>query len=293
MTDKGILFVHAHPDDESIGNGATMAKYVSEGARVSLVTCTAGEEGEVIVPDLAHIAAAHEDRLGPVRQVELARAMSALDVTDHRFLGGFGTYRDSGMMGTEPNNRPDCFWQADLLEAAKHLVAVIREVRPQVLVTYDDFGGYGHPDHIKAHRVAMYAYVLAGTASFAPELGESWSISKVYWNASPRSEMQAGIDAMKAAGISNEFTEMNLEEFQFLCDDNLVAAEINAVGFAQAKLAALDEHKTQLDINSGFFAAFSHMGDRALGTEFYRLVAAPTGYEIAPGTRETDLFAGI
>ena len=157
-----LLFVHAHPDDESIGTGATMAKYAAEGAHVTLVTCTLGELGEIIPPSLAHLAADREDRLGEYRIGELDAACAALGVTDHRFLGGPGRWSDSGMMGTEGNDDPRCFWRADVDEAARALLDVIDEVRPQVLVTYDANGFYGHPDHIQAHRVAWRACELAG-----------------------------------------------------------------------------------------------------------------------------------
>ena len=141
-TGKRLLLVHAHPDDETINNGATMAKYVSEGVAVTLITCTRGEEGEVLVPELAHLASNATDALGTHRESELANAMKALGVTDFRFLGAPHTkFRDSGMMGTEQNDRPDVFWKANLDEAAAELVKVILEVKPQVLVTYDEFGG--------------------------------------------------------------------------------------------------------------------------------------------------------
>src|SRR4051794_24596655 len=140
-----MLLVHAHPDDESITTGATMAKYVAEGAHVALVTCTLGEEGEVLVPELAHLAADKEDGLGQYRIGELDAAMRALGVTDHRFLGGPGRFRDSGMMGEPTNERPDSFWQADPQSAVAELVGVIREVRPQVVVTYNEIGGVGPP----------------------------------------------------------------------------------------------------------------------------------------------------
>lgn len=158
---RRLLLVHAHPDDESINNGATMAKYAAEGAHVTLITCTLGERGEVIPPALRHLSGAG---LAEERERELTAAMKALGVTDHGFLGGSGRYRDSGMMGTSDNDDPSCFWRADVDEAAGHLVEVIREVRPQVLVTYDPDGGYGHPDHIQAHRVAMRAAELAAAA---------------------------------------------------------------------------------------------------------------------------------
>jgi N-acetyl-1-D-myo-inositol-2-amino-2-deoxy-alpha-D-glucopyranoside deacetylase len=160
--DRSLLLVHAHPDDESIGTGATMAKYVAEGARVTLVTCTLGELGEIIPPELAHLAADREDRLGEYRIGELDAACAALGLTDHRFLGGPGRWRDSGMIGTPGNDDPRCFWRAGLDEAAAALLEVIREVRPQVMISYDDNGGYGHPDHIQAHRVAGRAFQLAG-----------------------------------------------------------------------------------------------------------------------------------
>ncbi|MDQ6688227.1 MAG: N-acetyl-1-D-myo-inositol-2-amino-2-deoxy-alpha-D-glucopyranoside deacetylase, partial [Actinomycetota bacterium] len=162
--ERHLLFVHAHPDDESIGSGATMAKYVAEGTGVTLVTCTGGEEGEILVPELGHLASDKDDGLAEHRRGELAQAMKALGVTDHRYLGGFGKYRDSGMAWHEDghavageNIHEKAFWIADLTEAANDLVEVIREVRPQVLLTYDQFGGYGHPDHIQAHRVSTYA----------------------------------------------------------------------------------------------------------------------------------------
>ena len=121
----GLLLVHAHPDDESIGTGATMARYAAAGVPVTLVTCTLGELGEVIPPELAHLAADREDRLGEYRIGELAAACAALGVTDHRFLGGPGRWRDSGMMGLPSNDDPRCFWQADLDEAAAALAAIV------------------------------------------------------------------------------------------------------------------------------------------------------------------------
>src|ERR1700756_5634478 len=180
---RSLLLVHAHPDDESIGTGATMAKYAAEGARVTLVTCTLGELGEIIPPDLRP---RFPDELGQHRIVELDRACAALGVTDHRFLGGAGRWRDSGMMGTPSNDWPGSFWQADVDEAAGELLAVIREVRPQVLVTYDADGFYGHPDHIQAHRVAWRAFELA-----------DGQVGKFYATAMPRSVLAAGVEAMR------------------------------------------------------------------------------------------------
>jgi len=289
-----MLLVHAHPDDETIGSGATMARYLSEGAQVTLVTCTSGEEGEVLVPELANLASSADDQLGPHRQQELARAMERLGVTDHRFLGGPGRYRDSGMVGTPPNERADSFWQADLKTAADDLVAVIREVRPQVLVTYDDFGGYGHPDHIKAHRVAMYGAALAATPSYRLDLGEPWDIAKIYWTALPKSWVQRGIDALVAAGGSGFFGVESADDLPFIVDDSVVSTVIDGRNFVDQKVAALREHATQVDDTGPFFALSETLGSEALGVEFYRIAKGHLVTDILDEQgRETDLFAGV
>src|ERR671921_1686898 len=214
--DQRLLLVHAHPDDESIGQGATMASYVAMGRGVTLITCTGGEMGEILVPELEHLAADREDGLGEHRKGELATAMKELGVTDHRFLGGFGTYRDSGMAWHEdgyaiPGDdiHENAFWHADLREAADHLVAIIREVRPQVLVTYDQFGNYGHPDHIQAHRVATYATALAAVRSYRPELGEPWDVAKIYWTAMSESRFRASLRTLREAGDTTTFEGMD------------------------------------------------------------------------------------
>ncbi len=284
--------MHAHPDDECIGTGATMARYVAEGVQVTLVTCTLGEEGEVLLPDLAHLASDKEDALGAHRQTELAAAMAELGVTDHRLLGGPGRFRDSGMMGTPPNDRPDSFWRADLLEAATELVRVIREVRPQVVVTYDDFGGYGHPDHIQAHRVTHYAITLAASPTFRAELGAPWSVSKVYWTAFPRSIVIAGIEAMKAQGHDDGFAAMDPDDLPFACDDALVTTAVCAPDFLDRKMAALRAHGTQVSVDGGFFALADNVGSEAFGTEYYRLAQGQPG-PLGPDGREADLFAGL
>ena len=212
MTDHRMLLVHAHPDDECINNGATMARYVDEGVGVTLVTCTAGEMGEVLVPELAHLAYEEEGGLGEHRRGELDEAMKVLGVTDHRFLGGFGRFHDSGMAWHEDGHAiaaeeiPDnAFWTTDLIEAADELVKVIREVRPQVLVTYDQFGGYGHPDHIQAHRVAMYAAQLAAVPSYRLDLGEPHDIAKVYWTAMSESRMRENLRQLRESGDTETF----------------------------------------------------------------------------------------
>ncbi len=290
--DHRLLLVHAHPDDETIGTGAVMAKYVTEGVQVTLVTCTLGEEGEVLVPDLQHLAADQNDTLGEHRIGELADAMAILGVSDHRFLGGAGKYRDSGMMGVPSNDRDDCFWRADLLAAACDLVQVIREVRPQVVVTYDDFGGYGHPDHIQAHRVTHYAVALAESPSFRPDLGAAWGVSKVYWTAFPRSVIREGIMTLREVDSDNEFAAMDPDDLPFACDDELITTAVEATEFLDTKMTALAAHKTQVTVDGGFFALSNNLGSQAMGTEYFRLVRGTPVPATREG-RERDLFAGI
>jgi N-acetyl-1-D-myo-inositol-2-amino-2-deoxy-alpha-D-glucopyranoside deacetylase len=287
---QSILFVHAHPDDETIVNGATMAKYVSEGAHVALVTCTLGEEGEVLVPELAHLAADREDRLGLHRITELAAAMRELGVTDHRFLGGPGRFRDSGMMGTSANQRPDCFWQADVDEAAALLVPFVRELRPQVLVTYNEIGGYGHPDHIQAHRVAMRAAQLAADPGFGDRAGEPHEVRKIYWNTLPRSVIQAGIEALRAEGQSTGFAAVeSADDLPFVADDDTVTAIVHAEEYADRKAAAMRAHATQITVDGPFFALSNSLGQQVMGVEHYQLVHGEAGSD----KPEADLFAGL
>ncbi|MET8951750.1 N-acetyl-1-D-myo-inositol-2-amino-2-deoxy-alpha-D-glucopyranoside deacetylase [Streptomyces sp. NPDC004393] len=289
LPDRRLLLVHAHPDDESINNGATMARYAAEGARVTLVTCTLGEEGEVIPPELAHLAPDRDDALGPYRAGELAAAMKELGVTDHRFLGGPGRYRDSGMMGAPQNRRPGAFWSADLDEAAGHLVAVVREVRPQVLVTYDPNGGYGHPDHIQAHRVAVRAAELAADPGFRPELGAVWDIPKVYWNRTPRSVATSAFARLGEALGSTPFARAALlDDVPGVVDDPMVTTEIDGTDFAAAKAAAMRAHATQIEVAQPWFALSNALAQPLFTTEYYELARGERG-----GERETDLFEGV
>jgi N-acetyl-1-D-myo-inositol-2-amino-2-deoxy-alpha-D-glucopyranoside deacetylase len=219
--------------------------------------------------------------------------MKVFGVTDHRFLGGAGRWRDSGMMGEPSNDRADCFWRADLLEAAAELVSVIRETRPQVLVTYDSFGGYGHPDHIQAHRVATYAADLAGAPAFRPDLGEAWAITKVYWQALPRSYVSRGIDALIASGQSGFFGVESADELPFLTPDELVTTHLGAPELEPVKMAALREHATQVTPEHGFFQMAALIGPDALGNEFFSLVRGELGPDVDADGREVDLFSGV
>ncbi|MFD7261057.1 N-acetyl-1-D-myo-inositol-2-amino-2-deoxy-alpha-D-glucopyranoside deacetylase [Streptomyces sp. NPDC059874] len=290
---RRLLLVHAHPDDESINNGVTMAKYAAEGAHVTLVTCTLGEEGEVIPPGLAHLAADRDDALGAHRVGELADAMAELGVTDHRFLGGPGRFRDSGMMGAPQNDRPGAFWSADVDEAAAYLVEVIREVRPQVLVTYDPNGGYGHPDHIQAHRVATRAAELAAEGAYRRDLGEPHEIAKVYWNRVPLSAVEEGFAELRATGAESPFPGIaEPQDVPGVVPDERITAEIEAPQeYAAAKAAAMRAHATQIAVDGPFFALSNDLAQPLFTREYYELVAGEPG--AAAGEREHDLFAGV
>jgi N-acetyl-1-D-myo-inositol-2-amino-2-deoxy-alpha-D-glucopyranoside deacetylase len=237
---RRLLLVHAHPDDESIGTGATMAKYAAEGARVTLVTCTLGELGEIIPPSLAYLAEGDGAGLGEYRIGELTAACAALGVADHRFLGGPGRWRDSGMMDTPGNDDPRCFWRADVDTAARALLDVIAEVRPQVLVTYDANGFYGHPDHIQAHRVAWRAFELS--------------------------------TALSACGLTKFYATAARDSGQ-------ITTEIDAEAYFGRKLDAMRAHATQIALDSPFFALSNGVRQRASGTEYYTLLAGPRASE--------------
>ncbi|HET6479812.1 MAG TPA: N-acetyl-1-D-myo-inositol-2-amino-2-deoxy-alpha-D-glucopyranoside deacetylase [Actinoplanes sp.] len=287
MTDalptRRLLLVHAHPDDEVTGTGATMAHYIASGAHVTLVTCTLGEEGEIHVPELAQLEAAQADQLGGYRMVELSRACAALGVTDHRFLGGAGRYRDSGMMGLPTNEHPRAFWQADLDEAAAHLVEVIREIRPQVMITYDPNGFYGHPDHIQAHRVAMRAAELAGADG--PE--------KIYWTAMPLSVLRDGMEAFRELS-DNPFAGVeDVKDLPFAHEDDEIAACIDGTDYYQQKVAAMRAHATQIPDNSWLYGIAGDFGGEFMGVEYFTIAKGERGPGQGSNNWESDLFGGL
>ncbi|MFF8402389.1 N-acetyl-1-D-myo-inositol-2-amino-2-deoxy-alpha-D-glucopyranoside deacetylase [Streptomyces sp. NPDC014846] len=274
---RRLLLVHAHPDDESINNGATMARYAAEGAHVTLVTCTLGERGEVIPPELRHLTG---PALGAHRRGELAAALRALGVEDGRLLGGAGRYGDSGMMGIPDNEDPGCFWQAGVDEAAGRLAEVILEVRPQVVVTYDDQGGYGHPDHIQAHRVAMRAVDLAA------ERGHR--VDRVYWNRVPRSVAEAAFSRLQDELSVLPFDKSaSVDDVPGVVDDERITTTIDGGAHAAAKAAAMRAHATQIDVAEPYFALSNELAQPLFTTEYYELVRGP-----ARGAG-TDLFGGL
>ena len=299
-----LLFVHAHPDDETINHGASMARYAAAGTHVTLVTCTRGEEGEIIPAELAHLASDRDDTLGDHRVGELADAMSALGVHDYRFLDQCGAdggralrYRDSGMAwgpeGTAvpaPDTKPGAFALSDLDEAAGRLADVVREVRPLALATYDPGGGYGHPDHVMAHRVAMRAVELAASGSGdAP----GWDVPKVYWACVPEGVMRSTLRRLAEAG-ENPFEGMSADGPlpSMVVADDLVTTAVDGAQYVDAKAAAMRAHATQINVEGPFFALSNGVGQPLAGMEWYRLVkGSPAGPFDADG-RETDLLAG-
>lgn len=292
---RRILLSHAHPDDESCATGGTIAKYVAEGAHVTVVTCTRGEQGKIAVAELAHLGADQQDRLGERRSAELRNALAALGAEDHRYLGGEGRYRDSGRMGGPSNHRPDAFWQADLDEAGGQLAEVLREVRPHVVVTYDPNGGYGHPDHIQTHRVTMRAIELASDRGAAVP-GESWDVPKLYWCAVPRELIRSELIALKREESNHPYmwVDTDLSEYpDGVHDDREITTELNISPHLEAKRQALAAHQTQLTVHDDMWVLASGRGMRIQDREWFILVGDTSGLGEGEHGWEDDLFAGI
>ncbi|WP_178378475.1 N-acetyl-1-D-myo-inositol-2-amino-2-deoxy-alpha-D-glucopyranoside deacetylase [Nocardiopsis flavescens] len=288
MTDRRLMMVHAHPDDESIVTGATLAKYAAEGAGVTLVTCTRGEEGEVIPAGLAHLAADRDDTLGDHRVGELDKACVSLGVRDHRFLGGPGRYRDSGMEGVPSNGRAGAFAGADAEEAAGLLAEVIREVRPHVLVSYDENGGYGHPDHVQAHRITRRACVKAAERAVP---GTPWQVRKLYAIAQPVSVIEASI--ARLGEEAGPFTPPRaVSDIARGTPDELVTTRIDATAHWASKALAMRSHATQITVDGARFALSNDIAQEIDAVEYYTLLLGP-GRRRPAGEFETDLFEGL
>jgi N-acetyl-1-D-myo-inositol-2-amino-2-deoxy-alpha-D-glucopyranoside deacetylase len=286
-----LLFVHAHPDDESLSNGATIAHYSARGAQVRVVTCTLGEEGEVIGDRWAELAADRADQLGGYRIGELTTALRALGVSAPIYLGGAGRWRDSGMRGS-PKRARQRFMDADEREAVGALVAIIRELRPHVVVTYDPNGGYGHPDHIHAHTVTTAAVAAAGNDDYP---GEPWAVPKFYWTVLAESAFETGWSALSREDLLPDWTIPPREEFSFGYTDSDIDAVVEADPDAHAaKVAALAAHATQVVVGpTGRACALSNnMALPIVAQEHYVLVAGSAGERDERGW-ETDLLAGL
>lgn len=286
-----LLFVHAHPDDETLTTGATIAHYAARGAEVRVVTCTLGEEGEVIGDRWALLAAERADQLGGYRIGELSSALRHLGLAAPVFLGGAGRWRDSGMAGTPPRQGAQRFVDADPDEAVGALVAIIREMRPHVVVTYDPNGGYGHPDHIQAHRITTAA-VEAAAASDGD--GDPWRVPKFYWTVVSREALGTGLQTLADADLPATWHRVDVGDLDFGFPEDRVTAVIEAPDSRTAKLSAMRAHATQVTVEpSG--CAFALSNDIALPlstTEHYVLVAGEAGERDHRGW-ETDLIAGV
>ena len=280
----GVLFVHAHPDDESMGTGGTIARLVAEGVRVDLVTCTDGAEGEVHDPTLDPDEA--RPRLAQIRAAELACSVDALGggAIHHHMLG----YRDSGMMGTEANAHPDSFWQSDLAEATRRLGEIVREARPAVIVSYDENGNYGHPDHINAARIAREAYQAS--------LAQPWAVSRFHEVAFVRERWFELMSAMEERGIvlpwdfgdeAGDPEESDAVEFGRADAD--VTTRVDVSAHADAKRRSMDCHKTQRQDLGWLLDLPPDLGDAAIGTEYY-VLRRLDGADVASTHRETSLL---
>jgi len=275
-----LLFVHAHPDDETLTTGGTIAHYISRGADVRVVTCTLGEEGEVIGERYAQLAVDHADQLGGYRIAELTRALAALGVDGPRFLGGPGHWRDSGMAGTSPRHHPR-FIDADLSEAGGLLAAVIDEFRPHVVVTYDPDGGYGHPDHIQTHRVTTAAVAAA-----------SWRVPRFYWTVMATSAMRTGLLTM--GDVPDGWTRVTIDEVPFGYPDDRIDVAVDAGDGLDAKVAALRAHATQVSVSAdGRACALSNNIALPILSEEHYILVSGDPVRSDDGSWETDLLAGL
>lgn len=276
---RTLLCVHPHPDDESIACGGVLARAVSEGHRAVVVTCTGGEAGE----NLAGIDLGEED-LPTHRRRELADALAALGVREHHWLG----YRDSGMLGTPENEHPDCFHRADPEEAAVRLAAIVREVRPDAVVSDDAAGTYGHPDHVMAHRVTVRAVDLAADPR-AEVPGAPWSVARRYVHTYGRGRMLEGHRALLEAGLPSAFGEDLEADAPFGTEDADITTVVDVGPWLATKRAALAAHRSQIGADSFFLNLPEALAERFFGVEEFVLEAGEPG-PLGEDGREHDLL---
>ncbi len=276
-----ILTVHAHPDDEASKGAGTIARYHAEGIRTVLVCCTGGEEGEILNPamDRPEIV----ENMQAVRRDELARATAIIGYDDVHMLG----YRDSGMPESDANFHPDCFAAAPLDEAVDRLVAILRTERPQVIVTYpEEQGGYKHPDHIRVWEITLPAVERAADAAYRPELGEAWSVAKVYYSMWSRARVQARHDAFLEHGLESPYDERWFERPD---QDHLITTRVSVEGFTHVRREGLLAHATQIDPDSAFWFGLPQEVDEAIHPVDDYLLAVGDDSRLP----EDDLFAGL
>lgn len=285
-----LLFVHAHPDDETLNNGATIAHYAALGAQVNVVTCTLGEEGEVIGERWAQLAVDHADQLGGYRISELSAALHLLGIGDPIFLGGAGRWRDSGMEGTERRSGTRRFVDSDDHEAVGVLVDILRQLRPHVVVTYDPNGGYGHPDHIRAHQITTAAVTAAAGHEYP---GEPWTVPKFYWTVLAASAVDATVREIDDHDLLPGWVLVSGAGELGYGDDQITAV-VDATAVLGAKVAALGAHATQVIVGptGRAFALSNNLALPISGLEHYILVDGKAGARDERGW-ETDLLAGL
>ncbi|MFE9785339.1 N-acetyl-1-D-myo-inositol-2-amino-2-deoxy-alpha-D-glucopyranoside deacetylase [Nocardia salmonicida] len=292
MTDTGgLLLVHAHPDDETLTTGGTIAHYRRRGVPVTVVTCTLGEEGEVIGEQWSRLIAAEADQLGGYRIGELTAALSALGVTEPRFLGGPGRWRDSGMAGTPSAANPRAFVHSGDA-AVGELVAVILELRPRVVVTYDPRGGYGHPDHIRAHEIT--------TAAVAAAAEQGWDVPKFYWTVTDADLLRQHTAALarrtvdELPGALPAGWRLPVEAELAAMSTSGVSTVVDVSDVVSAKRAAMRAHATQVTVapSGREFALSNNIALPVLPEEHFTLVRGTRGPVGADGF-EHDLFAGL
>lgn len=284
-----LLAVHAHPDDESSKGAATSAKYVADGAEVLVVSCTGGEAGDILNEQLSDAAKAraHRDMAG-FRRTEMAAAQAALGI-EHLWLG----YHDSGLPDTEQGEtvRPGTFATVPLPFSTEALVRVVRRFRPHVLVTYDENGGYPHPDHIRTHEVSVAAWHAAADPEQFPEAGPAWSVSKLYYERTmnPR-RFSAFYDALRERDPESPLVEQLGEWVARFADrPDLATTQVDVHEYFDARDAALRAHASQVPPDSPFFYWPNDLLAEVWPTEDYQLVEARVPTELP----ESDLFAGI
>jgi mycothiol S-conjugate amidase len=282
-----LLTIHAHPDDESSKGAGSVARYAAEGVYTVLVCCTGGEEGEILNPAMDRPEVRAD--LPGVRARELARAAEIIGYHETVMLG----YRDSGMPGSEANKDPRSFASADLDEAVGRLVAVIRRVRPQVIVTYgDDQQGYPHPDHLRVHDITQPAVMAAADPRAYPGSGEPWSVQKIYYTAWARSRMQATHAKFLELGMESPYDD---GWFAGPSQDHRITTSIDISAFADVRPQALQAHATQVDPTSKFWFGLPPEVARTVHPFDDYILAYSAAPELAPPPDhvEDDLFAGI
>jgi N-acetyl-1-D-myo-inositol-2-amino-2-deoxy-alpha-D-glucopyranoside deacetylase len=279
-----LLCVHPHPDDESIACGGVLARTAALGGRTVVVTCTGGEAGD----NLAGIDLGGED-LPTHRRREMAEAIAALGVDEHVWLG----YRDSGMAGTTDNARPDSFHNADLDEAAGRLASIIRRVRPDVVVSDDVHGTYGHPDHVKAHHVTVRAVELAADPR-APVPGGPWRVPKRYVHTLTKSRLWQAHTGLTAAGLPSPFGEAEIaspDDLPMGTPDDQLTTVVDVSAVLATKRTALLAHRSQIGADSFFLNTPDEMAVAFFGTEEFVLEDGNLG--VPEGELEPDLFVGL